>query len=904
MLPIWYLLNNQGMHTPPRNTENITDLRLNSHDLQPAHVKENRMSKPVVKEEAAQQETVKNGVSRLFLGIALLLLLMNLGARIGPAQAQIPVANPDLPDLPTQHLFAEVANPGQQGKGLTIQEIQRSLRAGAMTQQTQQIGPQPLAAWSRIYVQALTENGWDIFSIRMDGHDPIRLTNSPGGNIQPRLSPDGREVLFVSGRDGNSEIYKVAADGSSPAQRLTNHSGPDSWPTWSADGSQIVFAAARVGQFTLHMMNADGSNQREIYRDGWGHAVMPIWGAWPGGIFFVRYGVTGEASVWRFYVDSGHAEQVSDEFKGVQRIQRFSHQNNTHYLLLEADFARNGGQQIGLLCMSTPSICGDRSVLVLQDGGSMMNYFIGPTPPVRDPATQQTSMLISQAHFGLVDGQTVLTNLEMKRWYFSEGMDITHEESVGNFAIVTEWRAEDREPPVLQLAPLPEWSVLEYPNHQLSFSGYDPGGSGIVLAEIAYFQGEWFTFTPINYQNFQGSSVVVPVPNTDNGHLSLRIRGRDHAGNWSEWSKPVTSKAIGGYIYPQVMDVLGYPIPEAILESAMWWQDQLRSDSLGMARGILRGGGHFEQTLSADHPGYGNYRLYRATSNTGQMDEPASRIILPPKSNYFKNGNFTTNNLADDWAMVGSALGVNLDPNGDGSYSLRIGRPRGMGASHTGVQATIDLSKDLPNPVLNFIISPNINAAYGDRFSVILHHDEGEEELLSLTESEMPEVLSSLHNGWAMYSFTQDLTPWTGQQIKLTLEMHSGDPAQSIYSSVTLHHISLGSWTTPVIHSVSIAPTSAITQTLAQSRGLEPGEPFSVTVEGLNFGEGVQVFLGDVDVSDRIVRQEREGIDLLITAGLPVGIHALRIANSDGTVAIFPSAVAVGQQRFLPHVVR
>ncbi len=38
--------------------------------------------------------------------------------------------------------------------------------------------------------------------------------------------------------------------------------------TWSSDGSQIVFLSDRSGQWDVWVMNADGSNQRPMFPPG------------------------------------------------------------------------------------------------------------------------------------------------------------------------------------------------------------------------------------------------------------------------------------------------------------------------------------------------------------------------------------------------------------------------------------------------------------------------------------------------------------------------------------------------------------------------------------------------------------------------------------------------------------
>jgi Tol biopolymer transport system component len=58
------------------------------------------------------------------------------------------------------------------------------------------------------------------------------LTNSSAFDGSPVWSPDGRQILFDSERDGNWEIYVVNADGSD-LHNLTNNSAHDSFPVWS-----------------------------------------------------------------------------------------------------------------------------------------------------------------------------------------------------------------------------------------------------------------------------------------------------------------------------------------------------------------------------------------------------------------------------------------------------------------------------------------------------------------------------------------------------------------------------------------------------------------------------------------------------------------------------------------------
>src|SRR5437899_1693387 len=78
-------------------------------------------------------------------------------------------------------------------------------------------------------------------------------------------SPQGR-IAFVSGRDGNAEIYVMNADGSG-VTRLTDNPAVDEAPAWSPDGTRLAFASTRDGNSEIYVMNADGSGVTRLTTD-------------------------------------------------------------------------------------------------------------------------------------------------------------------------------------------------------------------------------------------------------------------------------------------------------------------------------------------------------------------------------------------------------------------------------------------------------------------------------------------------------------------------------------------------------------------------------------------------------------------------------------------------------------
>jgi Tol biopolymer transport system component len=64
-----------------------------------------------------------------------------------------------------------------------------------------------------------------------DGSGVIQLTNSGALDTAPTWKSDGSRIAYHSDRDGNGEIYWMAADGSFQT-RLTSHASADSAPDW------------------------------------------------------------------------------------------------------------------------------------------------------------------------------------------------------------------------------------------------------------------------------------------------------------------------------------------------------------------------------------------------------------------------------------------------------------------------------------------------------------------------------------------------------------------------------------------------------------------------------------------------------------------------------------------------
>ena len=71
------------------------------------------------------------------------------------------------------------------------------------------------------------------------------------------------KLLFISDKDGNSEIYTFDPN-NNKENRLTNNRVEDHSPVWSDNGSNILFRSMNDGDFDLYYMENTGENQKRI----------------------------------------------------------------------------------------------------------------------------------------------------------------------------------------------------------------------------------------------------------------------------------------------------------------------------------------------------------------------------------------------------------------------------------------------------------------------------------------------------------------------------------------------------------------------------------------------------------------------------------------------------------------
>ena len=120
--------------------------------------------------------------------------------------------------------------------------------------------------------------GSHIYVLPIEGGEP-RLVTPLGPSYLHGWSPDGKTLAYCADRNGNFDVYTIAADGSGEEVRLTDAPGLDDGPEYSPDGRYIWFNSVRSGLMQVWKMRADGSEQTQMTfdqtRNSWFPHVSP-----------------------------------------------------------------------------------------------------------------------------------------------------------------------------------------------------------------------------------------------------------------------------------------------------------------------------------------------------------------------------------------------------------------------------------------------------------------------------------------------------------------------------------------------------------------------------------------------------------------------------------------------------
>lgn len=138
---------------------------------------------------------------------------------------------------------------------------------------------------------------YDIFMADLNGKIVKQLTNSPYYDAEATVSPDGKNMIYTSTKDGDIEMYIMNLK-TGKEKRITHTLGYDGGAWFSPDGTKLIWRASRPRteaeikeykdllaenlvaptNMEVWIANADGSNAHQVSSFGqanWAPVYMP-----------------------------------------------------------------------------------------------------------------------------------------------------------------------------------------------------------------------------------------------------------------------------------------------------------------------------------------------------------------------------------------------------------------------------------------------------------------------------------------------------------------------------------------------------------------------------------------------------------------------------------------------------
>lgn len=158
---------------------------------------------------------------------------------------------------------SELAVVGLDGRGL--RDLTRS------PPETEWSGPRVSPRGDLLVAARHRPGGWlEIVLVDLANGQVRALIAERVKNVEPSFSPDGREVIYRSDREGTSNIYVLAIDADAPdaappmPRRLTHVLGGAFAPALAPDGRTLAFADYQAGGYDIHLTEVDLASAPQV----------------------------------------------------------------------------------------------------------------------------------------------------------------------------------------------------------------------------------------------------------------------------------------------------------------------------------------------------------------------------------------------------------------------------------------------------------------------------------------------------------------------------------------------------------------------------------------------------------------------------------------------------------------
>jgi len=497
--------------------------------------------------------------------------------------------------------------------------------------------------WASVFA-SFQDGNWEVYFARPFNILPTatRLTFSAAPDTQPRLNAIATHIVFVSERDGNSEIYTMNTNGANQT-RLTFDPALDIMPAWSPDSTQLLFVSTRTGNAELYRMNAGGQALTQLTNDP-NDDLYPNWSPNGQQIAWVRRNPkTGMGALWVMNANGDNPHAITGNLRFLAHP---IWSPDSTRLAFDYDADGDSFNQLGL---------------INANGSGLMQLTCTSPIPYEEQWLSSWlpnggGLLYSRLYFKRIGNKLVFDYAALWDAYFTENgcTDAFYGGAVGNYQLLgQDVQNSDQWPPVSFTKPLPTYSRAWQPLI-LRVIGQDIGPAGISGYERQFRPPYNSAWQPYDY---------LPTDGSLTGKIYFRSRATDNADHVEAWpAGPEGDTATTFFTWQvngQLTDQRGVPLVNKKLDIQPAALEPIVSDAEGQFIARLRNDG--KHTID--------------TTNLTMTSDRSRNCYLKPSANLLQNGGFEAGNPLAGWITNGSlAPQVNSTELYAGHNVIRLGQ--------------------------------------------------------------------------------------------------------------------------------------------------------------------------------------------------------------------------------------
>jgi TolB protein len=174
-----------------------------------------------------------------------------------------------------------------------------------------------------LFASTVNSNYTNIYMADPDGGHLQRISDTRKIEVEPKVNPkSSTDVVFVSGRSGPQQIWRMNIDGTDVSM-LTTGEGDASNPSWHPNGQIIAFSWTRgfePGNFNIFLMDVASRSIQAQLTHGTGRNENPSWGPDGRHLVFASNRNGGTMQIFTMLADGTQVQQLTTQGRNTMPV--------------------------------------------------------------------------------------------------------------------------------------------------------------------------------------------------------------------------------------------------------------------------------------------------------------------------------------------------------------------------------------------------------------------------------------------------------------------------------------------------------------------------------------------------------------------------------------------------------